>query len=554
MDEKDALKLIKRYEKLNADKSQWHSHWDDLARVMLPRRLGFSSTTIEGERRSDSTFDGTPMQAARGLANAIGGILRPQGLPEVEIKAEEDAINEMEEALIWLANAEKLLRAAFNNPKSRFRTSSSEKDLDLVVFGTAIMFIGESQQRNHLLFQSVHLKDGVPYFNEDGAPEGMFRKLRMPYHQLVQRFGEEKLSKETREKGEKDPDAKIDILHVVVPRESTKSKPLFAKDLPIADYWIEMDKKHLISESGFHEFPFIVPRWDTSSGEDFGRSPGMIALPDSDTLQAMGETILIAGQRAADPPLAVPNDGSFSAVNTFPGGLVYYDLETATAMRGNPFFPLVSGSNLPISRDMQADVRDQVWAAFYRNILRLPVTGPEMTATEIMQRKDEFLREIGPAFGRFEVDDTAPTVERAFMIKLRAGGFGPIPPILQGQNIRFEYDSPVIRVRKQIEAAAARLWAQERIEIAASTNRPEILDVVNFDELSRFSSDALGIPKDIVNSEEVVENIRKARQEAMEARQREEAQIKSMMAANAAADIAKKGAEAEQVVKQTEVI
>src|SRR3990167_7175568 len=222
----------------------------------------------------------------------------------------------------------------------------------------------------------------------------------MPIHQLIDRFGETKLSAQTRQIKNRDLDHKIAVLHTVVPRETAKKNPLLSKDMPFADYWFEIDSKHELSQGGFHEFPFVVPRWDTSSGEDYGRSPGMIALPDADTLQAMGETILIAGQRAADPPLFAPNDGSFDAVNSFPGGLSSYDVETAVAMRGNPFFPLETGANLPISRDMQQDTRQQIFSAFFRNVLNLPVESPQMTATEVLQRKEEFMREIGPMFGR----------------------------------------------------------------------------------------------------------------------------------------------------------
>ena len=301
------------------------------------------------------------------------------------------------------------------------------------------------------------------------------------------------------------------VLHAVLLRKESKASPLFAKDLPFSDLWIEIEGKNILSEGGFHEFPFIVVRWDTTSGEIQGRSPGMIALPDGDTLQAMGETILIAGQRAADPPLAVPNDGSFSAINTFPGGLVYYDVDTAKELRGSPFFPIESGMNLPITRDMQKDTRSQVWSAFFRNILNLPVEGPQMTATEVIQRKEEFIREIGPTFGKMETDDTAPTVERAFMIMLRGGGFLPIPEILQGQNIRFEYNSPVKKIRQQIDAAAARMWADEMIVLGSV--KPEALDLINVEELGRFSAEAAGIPKQIVNSAEVVQEIQEGRAE-----------------------------------------
>ena len=128
-------------------------------------------------------------------------------------------------------------------------------------------------------------------------------------------------------------DDKVKVLHAVVPRAEGRSDALLARNLPYADIWIDLDDKKAIKTGGFHEFPFVVPRWDTTSGEDHGRSPAMIALPDGDTLQAMGETILVAGQRAADPPLMAPNDGSFDAVNTFPGGLSYYDVETAAQVR-----------------------------------------------------------------------------------------------------------------------------------------------------------------------------------------------------------------------------
>lgn len=532
----DIETIIRRWRVLKANKSEWHEHYDDLARVFLPRRLGFATTTVTGERRTQHLYDSTPMQAARTLANAIGGMMRPEGLPEVEMLTDDDALNEAEEAKVWLADSQLRLLKVFNNPKARFRQASSEKDLDLVVFGNAPMFIGTG--KNSLLFQSMHLKDATPLFNDEGSIEGMHRERKFTLRNAASRFGENNLSEDAREKLKKTPDEYITILHVILPREESKINPLFAKDLPFADIWLEIESKKVLSEGGFHEFPFIFPRFDTSSGEELGRSPAMLALPDGDTLQAMGETILVAGQRAADPPLAVPNDGAFSAYNTFPGGLVYYDIEAAEAVRGNPFFPIESGMNLPITRDMQKDSRDQVWNAFYRNILNLPIEGPQMTATEVMERKGEFIREIGPTFGKLETDDTAPTVERAFMITLRNGGFAPVPEILQGQNVRFEYNSPVKKIRDQIDAAAARLWAQETIQLAQY--KPEALDLLNVDELIRFSAEAAGIPKRIINSDEAVQQLREQRAEAEEEAKQTQSIMEAMEVVKSGADAAEK--------------
>lgn len=529
--------IIKRWKYLQGENSYFLQHCEDLAHVLQPRRLGFTSTTQEGERRNDDIYDGTPMQARRGLANSIGGMLRPQGLPEIKIKTEDEGLNEMEEARVWLNDSELRLRKGFDNPHARFRQASGEVDDDLVTFGAASMFVGESVTRKRLLFQTMHLKDVVVAFDEEGRPEALFHSRQWPVRQVAARFGETKLSEASRKKLEDTPDAKIVVLHVVHPRKEGRPNALMAKNLPFEDLWLEVDAKHELSVGGFHEFPIIFPRWDTSSGETTGRSPGMIALPDSETLQAMGETILIAGQRAADPPLAVPNDGTFDAINTFPSGLSYYDVETAAALRGrSPFFPIESGTNLPIARDMQMDTRSQVWAAFFRNVMNLPVAGPKMTATEVIARKEEFIREMGPIFGRLESDYTAPMVERAFMVMLRANAFLPIPKDLQGQDIRFEYDSPVKRIRQQIEAAAAKMWVEEMLVLGQV--KPEAIDLINVDGYARFGADALEVPKQIVNSAEKVEELRAARAQA-------EAEQNQMAALSQVAEIAKTGAAAD---------
>ena len=56
-------------------------------------------------------------------------------------------------------------------------------------------------------------------------------------------------------------------------------KPL-ARGKPIASVYYHADSKHLLSESGFDDFPFMVPRFVKDSVSTYGRSPAMNALPD----------------------------------------------------------------------------------------------------------------------------------------------------------------------------------------------------------------------------------------------------------------------------------
>ena len=510
-----AKRRIERWKSFKTNKGQWLSHWEDLARLMLPRRLGFITQMTEGERRTEEIYDGTPMRSARGLANAVGQLLRPEGEKFFFIRAEDDRLNNLDEVQDWLKRSEDKLLNSIYNPKARFRQAAGEADMDLVVFGTAVNFVGLSRKARRLKFLTIDLKDVDIALDEEGNPDTVFQFRRFTLRQAEQRFTKAKLSEDLRRrienKSDTDLDTKYDFLRVVEPRANGKANAVLAKNMLFTNDWIEIASAHEVSEGGFREFPFIIPRWDTSSGEVYGRSPGMIALPDSETVNAMSETILVAGQKAADPPFFAPNDSSFDAINSFSGGISYYDVDTAVQLRGNPFFSMRNDYNLPITRDMQLDVRLQIEAAFFKNVFNLPIRGPEMTATEVITRKEEFIREMGATFGRLESDYLAPQVETAFSLLLRAGEFDPIPEILLDLNVRFEYTSPIKRIREQAEAAATRLWVQELMELQPI--KPEIMDLANLDEVARHAARALDLPVGVVTSQDDVEEIRTERAE-----------------------------------------
>lgn len=526
MAEKRITDTIARWRNLSARRDQWSQHWEDLARVQLPRRLGFITQVNEGDRRTEDLYDGTSIQAARDLSNAMGGMLRPEGEPWFFLKSVEDVDMRADEAKEWLADTEGRLRDAFDDPRARFRQATGEVDIDLVVFGTGALGVFEQVGKKALLFQSCHLKDVVPVWGEDGSLEGMFRSRMLPLREAVSRFGAKKLSDASQRKlAEGVParlDDKIEFLYAVLPRDEGRKGATLARNLPLAHLVIEIEAQHEVEVSGFHEMPYIMPRWDTSSGEDYGRSPGMVALPDSNTSQAIGETMLVAGQRAADPPILVPSDAFIDAPNTFPGGLGHYEADAIRDLGFDPFKILDVGRNFPLTRDMQQDTREMIRSAFLRNKFNLPLPGEaNMTATEVIARQKEFIREMGPVFGRIEADYTAPMVERAFQLMLRAGAFLPVPPALQGKSVRFEYESPVKRIREQAQSVAAGEWVSQLVGLAVETQKPELLDVVNLDEFGFFTGEAAGVPHRLINGQDRIAEIRQARdqvlQEAQEA-------------------------------------
>ena len=134
-----AKRRLERWRHFKTNKGQWMSHWENLARLMLPRRMGFITQMTEGERRTEEIYDATAMRSARGLANAVGQLLRPEGEKFFFIRAEDDGLNNLDEVQDWLKRSEDHLHNSIFNPKARFRQAVGEADMDLVVFGTAII-------------------------------------------------------------------------------------------------------------------------------------------------------------------------------------------------------------------------------------------------------------------------------------------------------------------------------------------------------------------------------------------------------------------------------
>ncbi|WP_420348625.1 portal protein [Pelagibius sp.] len=505
--------LLARHKRLKDQRRLWESHWQELAEVMLPRRADFTTEHLAGERRRDHLFDGTPMLARRGLSAAIDGLLKPKTARWFRIKTRDEDLGEDEAVKRWLEMAEERLYRALYDRRARFIQRSGEVDDDLVTFGTGVLFVGEGRDLNRLLFRSFHLKDVVLGENADGEIDTVFVTLRLTARQAAQRFGEAALGRDTREAlkdgGEDKP---FTFLQAVMPRRGRDSRRRDNASLPFASVVIDVQSEHRVSESGYHEFPFAVPRWDTAAGEVYGRSPGMIALPDANTLQQMGKTLLVAGHKAVDPPLLVGDDSVFGTPKTFPGGITTFDMQAARDLGRIPIEPLQTGFNLPLGREMQKDARDQIWAAFFRNVLQLPVDAPRMTATEVLERKEEFIRTIGPVFGRLESDYIGQVVERSFNILLRAGAFPEAPEILQGREVVFDFASPVEQARRQIEAAGA----ARSVELLAPFVQadPGILDNFDGDAIARDTPEIFGMPQRWLRPKEAVESLREGRQQA----------------------------------------
>lgn len=516
----EILDLIDLSKRMDGKKAPWMEYWQQLGDIFLPNQADFTRAKREARARTDIIYDGTPRLAVRGLTTTIEGWLKPKTARWFYVTLTDRDIAEMDEVQLWLEEVGDRMWQAIYRPQARYIQNSAEATESLIVFGNGPMMIAENAKKTGLAFRSFHMASCGFETDADGVVDRFKYDEQLNARQAIKQWGEAKLHPKVLEaaRDPKKADDTFCFTHLILPRDDYEQGRYDERGMAYRKCVIDVKNEHKVEEGGYHEFPVTVRRWETSPGEVYARSPAMMALPDSKTLQAMGKTLLTAGQKAVDPPVWAYNDAVISPIRTFPGGTITLDASAASALGGGaPIGVLDMGKNMPLGLDMQEAVRGQVRAAFFEDVLKLAIEGRQMTATEILERKETLLRTIGPVLGRLEPDDLGATVQRVFSIMHRAGQFPPFPDIGDIEvKIEFEYMSPVQKARKETELASL----GRALEILGPLLEidPSGADNIDVDQIIRDLPEAGGMPQKWLRTKADVEEKREQRAQQQEAK------------------------------------
>ena len=511
-------RIITKQESLKSYRTPWENLWQDCGEYVNPNRGDFSTIRYRADTaRYDKIYDTTAPLANENLASGLQGFLTSPSQRWFSLLTFDDNLNEEYAVKEWLNLATNILYdRVFNIPESNFNSQAHELYLDLGSFGTAVMMVQDTPGSG-ISFRTFHLADCYIQENDKGFVDTLYRKYKRTGRQLIERFGEavpEKIVKIS----QKDPFREFEVIHAVEPSE-TYGEPLKKPTKKaFKSCYILLEEKTLLEEGGYDEFPYMVPRWSKVAGEIYGRSPSMTSLPDIKMVNAMMKTIIKSAQKLTDPPLLVPDDGFILPVRTVPGGLNFYRSGTQDRIE-----PLETRGRPDIGFDLLQNRREHIRAAFHVDWMQLPdqKNNPNMTATEVVARQEEKMRLMGPMIGRLQVEFLGPLINRVFSIMMRKKMIPNPPAIIQGEDMKIVYTSPLARAQKSSQLMTITRLFESMAPLYQA--KPELLDNMNTDETFRFFHHLLDAPAKILNPEEKVEEERQARaeqqQQMMEAEQ-----------------------------------
>lgn len=510
--------IVKQSGDLFSKKITLDSLWQEIAENFYPQRADFTTVRYLGKELADNLTTSYPILAHRDLSNAISTYLRPRSQQWFKISVfDEDSLDN--DGREWLEWATKRMKRFMYSKESGFVRATKEGDADFAAFGQTAIYVEADYNNINLNVQCCHLRDLAFCEDETGNISARYRKKKWTNRQLVNLFGD-KVHDKIKEKADKEPYTEINCLHVVMKAKEYTGDVKYKQ--PYVSLWIDVDNQHIMEEVGSWTKKYSIPRWQTVSGSQYAYSPAVVAaLPDARLIQAVSLTLLEAGEKAVNPPLVAVQDvfredtisSASASINWMDSA---YDERTGAPIR--ELFN-TDKSALSFGINLREETRAMIAEAFYLNKLNLPLAGPSMTATEVTQRIQEYIRNALPLFEPMEIEYNADLCELIFETLLRAGAFESrqLPESLAGQEIKFVFDNPLVQAEGK-EKMQRLLETKAALAEAAALD-PAVANMLDVKEALRDALNGNGTPAKWLRSEKEVADIENQMQQKQQAQE-----------------------------------
>ena len=540
-----ARRLINRYERLKGERKNWDHTAELIGRYVMPGRARFFEDGVDWEEainwRHREKFDDTAVRSAKMLAASLHGNLTSPATKWFEQRYRNDFLRNSKRASAWLEQCSMTQWHAIQD--SNFNLECAEFYLDAVGYGTAHLLHHENIKWGSFdgfRMATPHARE--MYFEEDfyGRPIATYRRRMYTATALIDKFGYDNVPENVQSVASSSASTQkqFSLIYAIwlagdkMPVPSSVILP--PERRPYQGAYILVESATILGDiEGYYEIPDYALRWQRTAGSKYGHSPAHDCLSDILTLNQLVEIILVGAEKAVDPPILAEERGLVGVIDLAASGLTF--------VRGiDRIKPFQTGQHFDVGELQRASLQEAVRQAFFVDQLQLKES-PAMTATEVQVRYELMQRLLGPPLTRLAHDFLKPFIERGFYMLLRNGAFEPMPAEVEdsGETVDIEYVGPLSKSQKMHDIQATERWLVA-LQQAAGVH-PDILDTVEWDELSYMLADRLGVPATLQRDKRDVRRDRRARQEKMQ-------QAENMALAESAANTLQSAGKAAEVL------
>lgn len=514
-------RMLARLQELEDARSPHIADWQKITDVIRPARGNYlvGAGQKETSKRPTSMINSTPAVASRTLqAGMISGASSPA---YAWFKFELDDFEMMKwgPARVHLELREKILSQYL--ARSNFYQTLQVCYGDAADFGTGCGLIDTHPTQ---LFTAKVFSPGEYFIDtdENGDIDTVYRRIQKTCLQIIGRFGLDRVSEKVRQAYDKgNYQTPFIIIEVIEPNQDIGEGREDWNGKPWVRFVFEQDNKEdgeeaYLEISGYRDWPGFNLRWDLASGNTWGFGPGLLALGDAAALQTLEFRDAQAVEKAVKPPLGAPIFLKNKPISHAPGGVTYYDPIAANQGKVEPLYNIMPGVLQALSLKIEkAEYR--INEVYFKDLfLMLASTDRrEITAREVEEKHQEKLFALGPVLQRTHRDALNNAIIRCYNILDRAGKFPPAPPELQKRLLYVRYTSALAFAQRAAGASSLERFFGFTGNIVAAY--PNVKHKINSFKGMDYYADAIGVPAEVINTDEVASKAAQAEAQAAQA-------------------------------------
>jgi hypothetical protein len=544
-----SLKRFAEITRTTAEDERRHKEdrWSDVRDFFAPNRLRLEEedNTQEEEVDDAKIINNTGKLAGRALkAGFMSGVTSP-ARDWVKVTTSDPNLLELGHVKKWLENLTKQIANIFI--RSNLYQVLPNVYGDAGFFATGGMLILEDFEK---VIKCVSVPLGTYSLgqDQDGNINVFTRNYRKTVRQIVEEFlidfpGDrirwERASGSVKEMFDAGNHGEYVLLrHVIMPNiDYNPNIPGSKKFLSLYyEAATGSGKQHLendendkfLRNSGFDYFPFLAFRWDKAGDGVWGNDcPGWDALGDNMQLQELEKDSLQVVASHARPAMQGPTSLEHKGASIVPGDSTWYNVREGVAGFRKVFEQRMELDTLD---NKMEKVEARIDEAFYKNLF-LAITELErgVTATEVLERKQEKLLALGPALERINEDLLNKLIDITVILMDSQDLIEDVPRELAGKELKVEYISVLHQAQKSSGLEPLERLTQFVGSVAALTGT--VPKTFNPEGITREYADRVGSSTNATFTEEEVQDMVIREQQALAAQAQQQALLDNSMAA-----------------------
>lgn len=445
-----AQEAIDRWSELKLARGGHERDWEDIARLIRPQRGGFSLSDPTG-RDHVKALSSQPILAASSFAAGIYSGLTNPANRWFGLETPDEDLNAWQPMAEWNDIATARVLSSFRPALSSFYSATFQAYSDIAAFGNSAAYDELDERERKFMDLTLSLAEIVWDIDAWGRVVEVVRKFHLTPRRALAFFkGRGDMPPKVWDLAEKGDQTRLVFYHHVFNNADWRPGKV-SNQKPWKSVYVTDENCWLISEKGYEEMPYYVPRWDVDSGHTIGTGPGFIALASARAVQQMEAATLRAAQFAADPTLLAPSREDWPLHGHIrPGAMVYGGM----TIRGQRTVePLHIGGGIGLTDAEKQKKVEEVKEAFHYSLMTVQGrTG--LTPQETLIIEEAKMRNWAPHSDRIMEEYAAKKVERRFRLLWRAGQIPPPPPEAEGLPLGMRYQSAASMAMKAREGMA----------------------------------------------------------------------------------------------------